>query len=372
MQPTPSDPGQADVPLIVDIDGTLIRSDLLVESGLRFLADRPFSAWRLPLWLKEGKARLKAELARVAPPDIAHVPLNEEVVAAMAAAKNAGRRVHLASAADRSLVERLAERVGADREIFASDGHTNLLGRRKAAALVERFGEGGFDYIGNEDADYPVWEKARRAVCACSSARFAEEVAQRFPGACHIATRAENKRDYVRLLRPELWLLNLLIALPLILAEQADAGVLGELVLAIIAFCLLGSATALVDAIAGLDGHRRNPGARFWSLAQGSVLLIRLVPLIAGLALAGLIAASIVSLPFLLTALVFLTLGIAAALGLKRLPLIGPITIAALVAIRPLAGAIVLETALPPLLLAVLAAAALVIAYATRRQDQSG
>ena len=107
------DEGTSDVPLVVDVDGTLIKSDLLYESALQFLARFPVEAWRLPHWMfTEGKAALKQRLSERADPSIATIPLREETVALIRTAQADGRPVYLASASDGRLVAALAERVG--------------------------------------------------------------------------------------------------------------------------------------------------------------------------------------------------------------------------------------------------------------------
>lgn len=368
LAPPSAAAGKALVPLVVDIDGTLIRSDLLVETGLAFLARQPFSAWKLALWLKGGKARLKAELARRASPDIAHLPLNEEVVAYIRAAEAGGCAVHLASAADRRLVEALAARVGAEREVFASDGATNLVGRHKAAALVARFGRGGFDYIGNEQVDFEVWEQARRAICASHSRGFAGEVAARFGDAEHIATKGDRLVSYLRALRPERWARNALLAVPMLVAGELGAGNLALLALAFVAFSLVGSATYLINDIADLDADRRHQRKRHRPLASGSALLLRAVPLIPALALAGLVVAALVSLAFLASAVAYLVLGLAYSLYLKCLPILGVLALAGLLLIRIVAGGIAIGVGSGPIGLVVCALAAVCLAVFERRR----
>ena len=145
------------VPLVVDVDGTLIRTDLLHEGALQFLARHPLEAWRLPLWLAGGKANLKTRLADLIEHDPELIPLREETVALVRAAQAEGREVWLASASDRRWVEPLAQRLGAIAGVIATDATLNMAGKAKAAALVERFGEGGFDYVGDGPVDMAVW-----------------------------------------------------------------------------------------------------------------------------------------------------------------------------------------------------------------------
>ena len=155
-----------DVPLVVDVDGTLVAGDLLIEGLLRLFRKSPLKA----LWLSfrlfgvgRGRAALKRRLAVAMPVEPETLVLHAEVEEKVGSALRSGRPVWLASGSDELLVRPLAKFIGAD-GYLASDGKTNLVGLEKARALVERFGSSGFDYIGNERRDLVVWEQARRAV----------------------------------------------------------------------------------------------------------------------------------------------------------------------------------------------------------------
>ena len=137
----------------------------------------------------------------------------------IASAKAQGREVWLASAADETVVAPLAERVGAS-GFLASDGRTNLAGAAKARALVERFGEGGFDYVGNERRDLAVWRRARRIVGVGLPARLAREVRALDPEARLLPGASGAPRDVLRALRPHQWVKNVLVFVPLVAAHE--------------------------------------------------------------------------------------------------------------------------------------------------------
>lgn len=174
-----------DLPLAVDLDGTLIRGDVFAMQLTRFLTCAP---WRLPellLWFVNGRANVKAKLAAHAP-DAATLPYDERVVAWLTAERARGRVVVLASASDRSAVEAVAKHTGLFDRVIASDGRINMKSRRKADALNAAFPQ-GFVYAGNESADLRVWDAAAAAVlvnCAPSLERFARsryQIEREFP-----------------------------------------------------------------------------------------------------------------------------------------------------------------------------------------------
>ena len=120
------------MPLVVDVDGTLVATDLLHEAALQFIARHPFQTFRILGWLIAGKAHLKAQLADRVTPGIETVPLRQEVVSLIRHAQAEGRAVYLASASDRRYVESLAERIGGIAGCFATDDGANLAGEIKA------------------------------------------------------------------------------------------------------------------------------------------------------------------------------------------------------------------------------------------------
>nr|QQZ51577.1 haloacid dehalogenase-like hydrolase [Phenylobacterium glaciei] len=155
--------------LVVDLDHTLIRTDLLVETAFGFLGRQPLQALNLLIWLSRGKATLKRRLAEAAEITPADLPYDTAVLDRIAKARAVGAEVYLASASDERLVKAIADHLQFD-GWFASDGVINLSAEAKAKRLVEAFGVGGFDYIGDSRADLPVWAQARSAITAGPSA----------------------------------------------------------------------------------------------------------------------------------------------------------------------------------------------------------
>jgi len=152
----------ASVPLCVDLDGTLVRSDTLVDSTLALARQHPAQLLKLPGWLGQGKAALKRHITQSVELDVVHLPYNRELLQYLEEQRGMGRRLYLATAADRALADRVAEHLGLFDGVLASDGAHNLAGQNKLAAFRERFPE-GFCYIGNASPDVPL-------LVACSMA----------------------------------------------------------------------------------------------------------------------------------------------------------------------------------------------------------
>jgi 4-hydroxybenzoate polyprenyltransferase/phosphoserine phosphatase len=323
--------------LVVDLDGTLIRSDLLMEMAFGFIGQSPLAALRLPLWLWQGRAVLKRRLAEAVPVDIETLPYDEAVLARIRAARAQGHAVYLASASDARVVEAVSDHLGLFDGWFASDGRINLSGRSKADRLVDAFGEGNFDYIGNGRIDLPVWERAASAIAVGTSAPVERELARRKGGFERIATEP-SRYGWLKVLRPHQWAKNVLVGVPLLTAHQFTPTAIVLTVLAAIAFSLCASATYILNDLIDIGPDRGHPTKRMRPFARGELsftagALMALVCLTVGISIAALISWN-----FLAVVATYLGLTVAYSLVLKRKMLIDAIALAALYTVRVVAG----------------------------------
>ncbi len=260
------------IPLCVDLDGTLIRTDLLHESTLKLLRGGPHLVLALPLWLASGKASLKRRIAGRVSLDARSLPYDEAVVDWIRGERAAGRRVVLCTASDASYAKEVADHLGLFDEVIASDGETNVSAHRKAALLAERFGDGGFDYAGNSHDDLHVWGKARRAILVGAPAAVRREARQRFTVEREFERPAPGPFIWLRAMRLHQWLKNLLVFLPLAGAHQLlDATLLGQAALAFIAFGLCASSVYILNDLMDLESDRRHPRKRLRPFAAGTI-----------------------------------------------------------------------------------------------------
>ncbi|MFH1061097.1 MAG: haloacid dehalogenase-like hydrolase [Pseudomonadota bacterium] len=163
-------------PLCVDLDGTLVLKD---TTGISFGLLLRQSRWHylsVLAWLLRGRAHAKQEIARRVDLDPARLPYNQPFLAFLRQERAQGRRLVLATGSDRSIAAKVAQHLGIFDQVLASDGVTNLTAERKAQALVERFGPGGFDYAGDHRKDLPVWRQARLAILVNASRQIRAQV----------------------------------------------------------------------------------------------------------------------------------------------------------------------------------------------------
>lgn len=272
--------------LAVDLDGTLIRSDMLFETFWAALSQRWTNIAVVFGALPVGRANLKRALDKLGTVDVAALPFNDDVVAYIRRWRDAGGRTVLVSAAEHRIVERVADHLGLFDEAYGSDGRVNLKGPRKAAFLSERFPE-GFAYIGDEDADYAIWEKSKRAITVDVHRSLRSRVDALAVESEHLTTHGSHLRPLLRAIRPQQWLKNILVFLPLLAAHQLELMTLGQAALAFVAYSLVASSVYLLNDLLDLESDRAHPRKRARPFASGALPLSWGTALAPGLLLAG-------------------------------------------------------------------------------------
>lgn len=329
-----------DQPLVVDLDGTLIHTDMLHESALKVFRDTPLETLRVPCLLARGKAFLKRHLASRIEFDPGTLPYNEELLEWLRVKRDEGRRLVLCTASDKSIADPIARHLGIFDHVIASDGTVNITGKVKADTLLQRFATTGYDYAGNSHKDLPVWSAARRAIVVNGSSsliRKAENVTtveQVFP------RRSLGVSGLRRTLRVHQWLKNLLLFVPLIAAhELSNAESWLSLILAFAAFSLCASAVYIANDLLDLESDRRHPRKRNRPFAAGLMPAyqgVLLAPLLLAVSMA---IASLVGPQFLGCLVLYFILTSAYSWLLKRLLLIDCLALALLYTLRIIAGA---------------------------------
>jgi 4-hydroxybenzoate polyprenyltransferase/phosphoserine phosphatase len=326
-------------PLVVDLDGTLIASDLLIETAFSELGRRPHSVLEILGALKRGKAALKHRLAEPVDFDPSTLPYDPVVLAAIRQAKAEGRPIYLASASHEKLVGRIAEHLGEFDGWFASSKTTNLAGERKAQQLADAFGEKGFDYIGNDAADLPVWEKADKAFTIRAPASVRKKLALRGQEVQHLSHTRPTRRTWARMLRVHQYAKNTLIFVPLLASHLITPEAVTYALLAFVAFSLCASSIYILNDLVDLQDDRRHRTKYTRPLACGAIPLMHGVIAIPILFLSAVFIAAFVSLPFVGVLLGYFTLTTAYSFALKRVMIVDVITLAGLYSVRVIGGA---------------------------------
>ena len=327
--------------LAVDLDGTLIRTDLLFESFWAAVAHSPIAALRATGALRHGRAALKSELAGCAPLRVEDLPYNQNVLDVVRAHRAGGGTTALVTAADRGLAQRVSAHLGLFDEVHGSGDGVNLKGAQKAEFLASHYGEDAFDYIGDSRADLPVWARARRSYVVDGASRVRGLPHGDAPGGLATGLSRPRLGALVRAMRPHQWSKNVLVFLPALAAHASSTQQWLLSAVAFVAFCLLASGVYLLNDLLDLASDRSHPRKRFRPFASGAL------PLAVGTAVApGLMATALLlswlagGLPLLTMALIYVALSTAYSIYLKRKIILDICVLAGLYTIRIVTGSV--------------------------------
>lgn len=327
-------------PLCIDLDGTLIHTDMLFESLFGVLRSSPHMALWLPFLLLKGRANLKRKLAESFQFDPSVLPYRTELIEFAKAERARGRQVFLSTASDALIAERIADHLGIFEEVLASDGSVNNKASSKAEALVAKFGEGGFDYAGDSRADIHVWRRAGGAILVGEAGRsgFATlsepSVMARFPN-----PQPRVVRTVLRAIRVHQWVKNLLLFLPLILAHRiADPLLFGQVVVAFFSFCFCSSSVYVLNDLLDLESDRHHHSKRNRPFASGALSVGFGLAAVPSLLLASAALSTFLPIGFSLVLLSYFLVTLAYSFRLKQVVLVDILTLAGLYTVRIIAG----------------------------------
>jgi 4-hydroxybenzoate polyprenyltransferase len=322
-----------EIPLVLDLDGTLLRTDSLIEAGALFMRTRPWAILPLLGGLLKGKAFFKRALAGAVELDCETLPINDAMADFARRESERGRPVYLATATDEITARKIAARFPFIREVIGSDGVTNLKGEAKAERLVQRFPQ-GFIYAGNDESDLKVWKKAKGVVVTQASPGLVRR-ARVISSDAIVFKKPPVIKAFVKALRLHQWAKNLLVFVPLALSGGLhDMPRLVDTVLAFLALGLVASATYILNDLWDLTNDRRHWSKKNRPLASGALPITHgIAVMLAGLA-AGFLVALYVSLPLAGGIAVYLIGTVTYSLGLKKIPILDVLTLAALFTLR--------------------------------------
>jgi 4-hydroxybenzoate polyprenyltransferase len=333
-----SDSSSENIPLVVDLDGTLLHTDLLLESALRLIKQKPWLGLLMPLWLLKGRAHLKQRIFQQVQLDVSLLPPNEELLAWLRNEKARGRRLVLATASDYHQAGSVVEPLGLFDTVLGSDGRRNLKGRNKLATIVEVCGK-EFDYAGNSSSDLAIWRGCRHAILVNTSRRV-ERSARRAGNVARVFPPSFNAlRDALRSMRLYQWVKNLLLFVPAITSHTIfDASVFGNAALAFLSFGFAASAGYLLNDLLDLEEDRRHIIKKHRPLASGRMFIGSGIVLAVACLSASALIARLVPGTFLIALATYVLLTSMYSLFLKRFLVIDVLVLALLYTLRVIAG----------------------------------
>ena len=326
-------------PICVDLDGTLVKSDTLIDSLLVLTRAHPRLLFLLPGQVLRGKAAFKAFVTEHVSLDVAHLPYNRKLLQFLQQEHTHGRKIFLATGADVRLARRVADHLGFFDGVLGSDGANNLTGNRKLDGLRNQLGNSDFVYVGNDVPDLPLMVGAAESMVANPSLRLRRKLRARgiVPSRSFVE-RSRPLKTIAKALRPHQWAKNLLVFLPTLLAHNHSIHLLISSFVAFLCLCCTASGTYMVNDLLDIEADRRNIKKRLRPFASGDLApatgLVAVVLLLA----MGLAGAQLLPAAFSLWLLTYLASTFLYSLYLKRIALVDVVVLSGLYTLRLLAG----------------------------------
>ncbi len=198
-------PNQDFGPLCVDLDGTLISTDVTFESLRLWLVRSPFRVFKIPFMIMGGRARFKRELSKAVTLDVKKLPYNPLVLELLKKRKDQKERLVLVTAADKTMAVAVSEHLDLFDEVLGSDGTHNLRGQAKANKLISLYGEKSFSYMGNSKDDLAVWDKSLSGIGVGITPRVEDRIKRLGLPVRILSRRPSGFREFMGLLIQSPW-----------------------------------------------------------------------------------------------------------------------------------------------------------------------
>ncbi len=332
------------LPLCVDLDGTLVATDTLVESCLQLLKKNVGYVLLLPVWFSRGKAFLKSQVAKRVTLDATALPYNQSLLSFLRAERDNGRPLYLATGAHETIAQAIAEHLGLFSQVFSTTDDVNLSPRTKADVLRSHFGDGQFAYAGNSLGDRVVWDAAGERVMVQPPLLSMAHLAARYPGARVFPRQRGFFTAVLKSIRPHQWLKNLLVFVPLLTSHlflNLDAFVAS--VTAVASFSLCASAVYVSNDLLDAPSDRRNAIKSRRPFASGALSPFVGLFLAPALLLSSVALSASLPVPFRLLLVAYFCISSLYSLMLKRMPIVDVLTLACLYTLRIFAGAMAIS-----------------------------
>ncbi len=342
-----SAPSETLLPLCVDLDGTLVKSDTLHDSILALLRSHPSKALALPAKAFQGKAAFKRYVTDAVAIDVQHLPYNRKLLQYLREERARGRAIYLATGADERLAQRVASHLGLFDGVLGSNGTTNLTGKSKLDQLKVSLSSPEFDYIGNDTPDLPLLRHSSQPMVANPTLRL-RMMAGSLKPLREFNERSHPLRAFFKAIRLHQWAKNILMFLPLLLAHNLHWSGIFITALAFACFSLTASATYIVNDLLDLETDRRHPRKSKRPFASGDLSAFQGLA-VAGLFLAvALLGAQFLPAEFFGWLLLYFVTTLTYSTVLKRIPLVDVMVLSGLYTLRLLAGGAATHTPISP------------------------
>lgn len=338
--------------LVCDLDGTLIKTDILLESILILIRNKPLFLFILPIWLLSSRSKFKSQIFSHTNIKVELLPYNQDVINFLKNEKAKGRKLILATASFSEIAIQVSDYLGIFDQVFGSNDKINLKSTNKANLLIEKFGDKNFDYIGDSKADINVWKASNKAIYVGSNNNLKNIVKSN--GDYQIIEFEKNKIiDIIKEIRIYQWVKNILIFLPALMAHKVfvDNNLLNSL-FAFFSLSFTASFVYLINDMIDLESDREHPRKKNRPFASGKLDLMFGVKLSIILIISGLLISFFaVGAKFTEILLIYFAITTLYSFYLKKIAILDIMILASLYTIRIIAGGYASNTPLSPWLL---------------------
>jgi len=329
----------ADV-LIVDLDGTLIKTDMLHESFWSSVKRNPYTAFLALISLVYGKAALKDRLSATSDVDVTTLPYNQSVIKYIEEHRLEGGKSVLITGSSQAYADKVSGYLKLFDEAYGTRDGNNLTGKAKRDFIHDFLGFKSFSYIGNSKDDLHVWQHANKIITVNTSKRIRKKAEGIGKPSEHLLTDDVSAISYLKLMRTYQWLKNMLIFLPILAAHQLDRDSIIAGLLGFFSFSLVASSVYVFNDLVDLGHDRSHPRKRFRPLAAGDLSIANALLLMPVLLLFGFGIGAVLGFSFVLVLALYLILTTLYSFTFKTIAVLDIVLLGALYSLRVFAGGV--------------------------------
>lgn len=249
--------------LFVDLDNTLIKTDLLHESLIKAAKQCPLKLLAALPTLSHGRAAFKNAIAEITTPDCESIPYRPEVIELLEEQVKMGASLVLATASPRRWADAVAGHLGVFDDVIATEQDRNLKGDEKLNAIHDYAVQHGYEswgYVGDSKADIPIFAAAGHSYLVTGSPSLEVSVRRMAAGKVTVIPQPRFMwRAVVKAMRPHQWAKNILVCVPMVLAHAFTWSQGLSALLAWICFSCVASSVYVLNDLLDVESDRRHP-----------------------------------------------------------------------------------------------------------------
>tara|TARA_B110000858_G_scaffold198348_1_gene264185 strand:+ start:2545 stop:3972 length:1428 start_codon:yes stop_codon:yes gene_type:complete len=336
--------------LIVDLDGTLVKTDCSLETLWSSISLNPANAFKVFGWFFKGRPYLKDKLFESSDLDAKSLPYNQEVISAILESKKNGSKVYLMTGSSQKVANKIQENFNFFDDVFGTSKNINLIGKNKLKKIREIIGNDPFSYIGDSSQDIPIWEEAEEILIVANNNNLEKKIIKKEKKITYIY-KDKLLKNIFKVIRPYQWLKNFLVFVPFLIYENSGYEEFVLSSLGFISFCLIASSVYVLNDLLDIKSDRDHLTKKNRPFAAGSLALINGFWLLPLLLVSGLIVASLLGTATFLIVLIYLIITLFYSLSFKKKLILDVCILACLYTLRLIGGAIVIQSDLSPWLI---------------------